>query len=111
MTDEANYRLQIRSSASQVFFSYLPVDAELQVTNPLDNAKQPEPPAPEPTVEEKPAESAAGAVKRPLETTAEEKGKEEEAAKKDDMVVEPEQKKMKTDEEVPKPSEDKPEVK
>ena len=36
ITDDATYRLQIQSSASQVFFSYLPVDVELKLTCPLD---------------------------------------------------------------------------
>ena len=36
ITDRAIYRLQIQSSASQVFFSYLPVEMELQLTTPLD---------------------------------------------------------------------------
>lgn len=36
ITDRAIYRLQIQSSASQVFFSYLPVEMELQLTAPLD---------------------------------------------------------------------------
>ena len=33
VTDEAVYRLQIRSSASEVFFSYLPADVELQLSS------------------------------------------------------------------------------
>merc|ERR1711971_1419638 len=40
MSHEAIYRLQIQSSASQVFFSFLPVDVKLLLTNPLD-AKPP----------------------------------------------------------------------
>lgn len=36
ITEDAVYRLQIQLSASQVFFSYLPADMELQLTNPLD---------------------------------------------------------------------------
>lgn len=38
LTDDAVYRLQIQSSASQVFFSYVPADAELQLTNPMDGS-------------------------------------------------------------------------
>jgi hypothetical protein len=34
ITDDATYRLQIQSSASQVFFSFLPVDMELRLTSP-----------------------------------------------------------------------------
>lgn len=36
IAEDADYRLEIQSSASQVFFAYLPADAELQVHNPLD---------------------------------------------------------------------------
>ena len=36
IADDAVYRLQIQSSASQVFFAYLPTDAEIQLANPLD---------------------------------------------------------------------------
>jgi hypothetical protein len=36
ITDHAIYRLQIQLSASQIFFSYLPVEVELQLTAPLD---------------------------------------------------------------------------
>jgi hypothetical protein len=36
IADDAVYRLQIQSSASQVFFAYLPADAEIQLANPLD---------------------------------------------------------------------------
>ena len=35
VTEDASYRIQIQSSASQVFFSYMPVDVELELTNPL----------------------------------------------------------------------------
>lgn len=34
ITDDATYRIQIQSSASQIFFSFLPVDMELRVTSP-----------------------------------------------------------------------------
>mmetsp|Transcript_26161 Transcript_26161/g.33460 ORF Transcript_26161/g.33460 Transcript_26161/m.33460 type:complete len:122 (-) Transcript_26161:116-481(-) len=60
LTYEAIYRFQIQSSASQVFFSYLPVDVELILTNPLD-AKVSEPSA----SDKWPAE-----VKRSLENEA-----------------------------------------
>mmetsp|Transcript_5617 Transcript_5617/g.12774 ORF Transcript_5617/g.12774 Transcript_5617/m.12774 type:complete len:1338 (-) Transcript_5617:117-4130(-) len=103
MTDEAIYRLQIESSASQVFFSHLPVDVELQLTNPLD-VKPSEPTEPgndKPlALDDKPLESDA---KRPLET-----GEENPEATKEDiiMAVEPEQKRMKTEDDI---SEGKPE--
>ena len=34
ITDNATYRLQIQSSASQIFCSFLPVDMELRLTSP-----------------------------------------------------------------------------
>lgn len=90
VSDEAIYRLQIQTSASQVFFSYLPTDVELQLTNPLD-VKPPEPAA----LEDKPSESVA---KRPLETEESNEHKTEPETAKDDSVVEPEQKRMKMEE-------------
>lgn len=95
MTDEAIYRLQIQSSASQVFFSYLPIDTDLQLTNPND-IKPSEPPAP--------TESAAPPTepdnKRPLEVAElKEPGAVLEPAKPaaPEATVEPEQKRMKTE--------------
>ena len=105
VTEDAVYRLQIQSSASQVFFSYLPTEVELQLTSPLDD-KQAEPAEPE-----KPAESDAKPpaesdpkpdAKRPLET-------EEPAGSKESSAAEPEQKRMKTGDDAPMTTEgDKP---
>lgn len=76
ITDHAIYRLQIQLSASQVFFSYLPVGMELQLTTPMDV---------------NPSEYDA---KRPLDA-----GKIPlDEANQENMVVEPEQKRMKTEE-------------
>ena len=41
VTEEDVYRVQIHSSASQVFFSYLPADVELQLSNNLASEKRP----------------------------------------------------------------------
>ena len=91
VTEDASYRIQIQSSASQVFFSYMPVDVELELTNPLaEPVGEPE----DMVLEAKVTESSAAAVKRPLETD------EEKAASNNDMVVEPEEKRMKTDSEL-----------
>eukprot|EP00985_Skeletonema_marinoi_P001774 scaffold704_cov131-Skeletonema_marinoi.AAC.1 len=40
VTEEAVYRLQISSSANQVFFSYIPADVELQLSNTLASEKR-----------------------------------------------------------------------
>ncbi len=69
IAEDADYRLEIQSSASQVFFAYLPADAELQLTNPLD-ANLPVPPT----------KGSLETEKRPL-----------------DGSIEPEQKRMKTE--------------
>lgn len=108
MTDEAVYRLQIQSSASLVYFSYLPMDTELQLTNPLDikpsslDVKPSSEPATTAPVDEKPPAPDAPA-KRPLET------QEKPEANKDEVTAEPEQKRMKTEE--AKPEEKPPEAK
>ena len=41
VTEEAVYRLQISSSANQVFFSYMPTDVELQLSNTVASEKRP----------------------------------------------------------------------
>ena len=70
----------------------MPVDVELELTNPLaEPVGEPEDMVLEAKVTES---SAAAAVKRPLETD------EKKAASNNDMVVEPEEKRMKTDSEV-----------
>ena len=90
MSYEATYRLQIQSSASQVFFSYLPADTVLQLTNPLDVMKPSETSVKSSeTSVEKPPETDA---KRTLEATAAPE------AKKEEVTAEPEQKRMKTEE-------------
>ena len=69
----------------------MPVDVELELTNPLAvPVGEPE----DMVLEAKVTDSSATAVKRPLETD------EEKAASNNDMVVEPEEKRMKTDSEV-----------
>lgn len=40
VTEEAAYRLQISSSANQVFFSYIPADVELQLSNTFASEKR-----------------------------------------------------------------------
>ena len=40
VTEEAVYRLQISSSANQVFFSYIPADVELQLSNTIASEKR-----------------------------------------------------------------------
>lgn len=120
MTDEAIYRLQIQSSASQVFFSYLPDDVELQLTNPL-TPKPVEPPiAPiaadscdskklseSEAVKQLPLEpsdtksmsSSEHDAKRPLEAMEEPDPEAQKAA----GGAEPDQKRTKTEEKKPDP--------
>ncbi len=40
VTEEVVYRLQISSSANQVFFSYIPADVELQLSNTIASEKR-----------------------------------------------------------------------
>jgi len=84
VTEDAIYRLQIQSSASQVFFSFLPVDVELIVTNPRDA---------------KPHETTNDSTKH-METDDQEAGKDvtvAETTKPMEDNPEPEQKRLKTD--------------
>jgi len=84
MNDEAVYRLQIQSSTSQVFFSYLPADVGLQMTNPLEVSPSG---TAEPGV--MPTKSDA---KRPFGTD------EKPYSSINDTAIEPEQKRMKVKE-------------
>lgn len=98
MTEEAVYRLQIQSSSSQVFFSHLPIDVDLQLTNPLD-AKPPEPLAPPPAATNDNANPPAPETnKRPLETEEPKAPADQPEGPKETAAVEPEQKKMKIEE-------------
>jgi hypothetical protein len=89
MNGEAIYRIQIQSSSSQVFFSYLPAEVELQ-RKPLES-KQPEPAQTEAVATE------TSDAKRQLETVETEGAQMKEASS---TTVEPEQKRMKMDVEI-----------
>ena len=83
MTDEAIYRLQIQSSASQVFFSYLPLSHSLHV-KPPELAESGERPC-----------SDVSAAKRPLDNV--------ENCAANEVAAAPAQKRTKTSEEHSKP--------
>jgi histone deacetylase complex regulatory component SIN3 len=100
VTEEAVYRLQIQSSSSQVFFSHVPIEAELQLTNPLE-AKPSEPstqPQPEPAAADNSNPPVPETNKRPLETEEPKASAEQPEGPKETAAVEPEQKKMKIEE-------------